>query len=347
MMKVKISVEDKYFEEISHLVTGAFGEGDDSVKRPFREIVGTFTGETVRTVIKHSDKFVILKAEVDGNLAGTVTVRVRTSEYFIMYLVVSERFRGGGVARELMEHIFDRFPGRTIRISCSNDLKVVYSKFGFREISKTLSGTLIMERGYETIIPKGSGELPNTERLLNKASLASLDLDFYPETHFHGRYNTIHAVDKYKIIKPLDKYLGAGVGIIQPGAMTYYTAGNSISQNLIPPHLDEGGYKYDIMTRVLVSASGTFWIQEDTFKRRCLEKFDKEHISFSNTSRLSSWSRLEAVGKLSEDLLHIIQTLFTKVYDKLFGYDYSNHQIISLIMMYDEDEKLWLLECNV
>lgn len=341
---MEISTEYRQFDEINHLVSCEFGENNGS----FREIVGTITGETVRTVVSPSDKFIILKAEMNGCLAGTVTVRVRTLEYFIMYLVVSRNFRRMGVARKLLEHVFERFPGRVTRISCMDELQGMYAKFGFREISQTLSGIRIMERDPTTTSePSSAGKLPYAHKFLNKASLATLDLDFYPESHFHGRYNMIHAIEEYKIIKPVGGSSGAGVGILQPGAKTYYSADNCISQAMISPHLDEGGYKYDIMTRVFVSDSGTTWMHEETFKRRCLERFDKNHISFANTSRLSSWSKFEIDDKTFGDIGNIIQNLITRVYDKLFGDDYSHHQMITLVMMYEDNGKLWLLECGV
>lgn len=343
-MKITIGPETRYFEEICHLVSEELG--DDSLKRPFREIVGTFTGETIRTVIGHSDKFVILKAEVEGKLVGTVTVRVRTNEYFVMYLVVSKRFRKMGVATALMKHVFGRFPGRVTRLSCMEDLKDMYTKFGFGEISKTLSGILIMERSGEILSRAVGGELPYTERFLNKASLATLDLDFYPETEFHGRYNMIHAVDTYKIIKSAEWRSQTGVGILQSGAKTYHTAGNCISQNIIWPLLDNDGYKADISVRVFVSASGVEWIRGETFRRRCLDPFDKTRVSFSNISRTTPWERIDADEDTTRDIETIIKTLFEKVYNKLFGTDYSKSQCIDLLMTYDDSKKLWLLGCS-
>lgn len=379
-----INREKYHFEEITHLVDSTFG-----ADRVFREIVGTFTGETVRTTIKHSDRFVILRADIDKRLAGTITVRIRPGEYHLMYLAVVEAFRGRGVATGLLEYIFDSFPGRVSKIICKTSIESFYLRFGFERVGETLTGMTVMERkpsiysvddpiiypmlsnqhwegsnvvivdsyhkaermygqiykGREIII----NHLRGTPTVLNKASLAALALDFYPESSFHGRYNMIHAHEKHKVIKPVSDLMCAGVGIVQPGAKIYYTAGNSrcISQEFIPPHLDKDGYKYDLMTRVYISAAGVYWLHNGVFKRRCLEPFNPHHITFANATRFESrWSLAQKSQKMISDIEHVLETLFAKTFEKLFCGVYSGFQVIDIVMMYDEHEKLWLMDCN-
>lgn len=385
LLKMNISREKYHFEEITHLVDVAF----DSDQK-FREIVGTFTGDTVRTTIRHSDRFVVLRAEIDKRLAGTITVRIRPGEYHLMYLTVAQPFRGRGVANGLMEYIFDSFPGRVYRLVCEPVMEFMYRKFGFEEVGKTLSGMIVMERnperysiedikvcrlvgnqawegshvvltdscykaervyehvysGREVIV----NHLRGVSSVLNKASLAALALDFYPESSFHGRYNTIHAVDNHKVIKSISSEdAGVGVGIVQPGAKIYYTAGNSkcISQDFISPHLDKDGYKYDLMTRVYVSAAGVFWLT-DIFQRRCLEVFNPGFINFANATRFEDdgWNIVDKTHKMISDMEQVIQTLFSKTFEKLFCGVYSGFQTLDIITMYDVHEKLWLMECH-
>jgi len=377
-----ISREYHHFEEISHLISQTIG-----LDTYIREVIDSFSNNGFRTVIKHTDKFVVLKSMMDGRLAGTVTVRIRPSEYYIMYLAVAKPFRKRGIARSLINYIMTSFPHRKFKLSCEEGLISMYKKFDFREVGRSMAGLVYMERGpmnypienpciydidhsdedtweksdiiisnFECAVRHMYGlsnngrevifnHLPNTHRVLNKASLSSLDLDFYPETRFYGRYSTIHSEMEYRIMKPVDKFAQMGIALLQPGAKTN-TIGNCVVQKLIPPMLDSNGYKWDIVTKIYVSAAGAFWIPDETVTRRCHEPYNVNHLNLSNVIRISKKEtrKISPDTNLSDDILHVARRVFTKVHEKLFGDVYSGFQVLDLTVIYDNNGKMWLMD---
>jgi hypothetical protein len=172
-------------------------------------------------------------------------------------------------------------------------------------------------------------------------------MDFYPDTKFYGRYSTIHSENGYRIMKPVDKYSQMGIALLQPGAKTN-TIGNCVVQKLIPPMLDSNGYKWDIVTKIYVSAAGAFWIPDETVTRRCYEPYNVNHLNLSNVIRISKKEtrKISPDTKLSNDILHVARGVFSKVYEKLFGDVYSGFQLLDLTVLYDSGGKMWLMDCS-
>jgi amino-acid N-acetyltransferase len=81
-------------------------------------------------------RFVIAETS-DREIIGCVQVKAhRDGSLELASLVVVSAWRGRGVARDLIQHMLDLYPGE-LYLTCRSGLEPFYQKFGFRTIQYT------------------------------------------------------------------------------------------------------------------------------------------------------------------------------------------------------------------
>ncbi|WP_188456103.1 GNAT family N-acetyltransferase [Virgibacillus oceani] len=90
----------------------------------------------------HDQRSIHYYLKVDNEIAAYVRIVPKESKYpevSIGRVLVSEKFRGQGYAKEIMqraiEYIFEEWNENKIKIQAQEYLKKFYSSFGFRQIS--------------------------------------------------------------------------------------------------------------------------------------------------------------------------------------------------------------------
>jgi len=89
--------------------------------------------------IKKNDLFIFMQ---EGEVAGYILWLKRKTYYRLYSLGVSKRFRGTGIAQELLSYSFERLksPSYTLEVKTTNQSAIsLYEKFGFTK-QKILKG---------------------------------------------------------------------------------------------------------------------------------------------------------------------------------------------------------------
>jgi N-acetylglutamate synthase-like GNAT family acetyltransferase len=98
--------------------------------------------KTIRRIIRQANinptglswKRFIVAVDTDGTMIGCGQVKPhRDGSLELASIAVSPEWRGRGVARAIIEHLIERYPGR-LYLMCRSPLEALYRKFGFEAI---------------------------------------------------------------------------------------------------------------------------------------------------------------------------------------------------------------------